>query len=133
MKSIKKSQAGFTVIELMVAILLVSVVSVLALNSIRTMRAEHRDDTKKSDINAIYFQLESFYEKTNYYPEKIDSKTLSGIDPESLKDEHGTNIGSDSAKYKYKPRDCAENKCKSYTLETDLDREDMYKKQSLHQ
>lgn len=133
MKSIKQTQSGFTVIELMVAILVISAIAVLALSNVRTMRAESRDNAKKTDINAIYFQLESFYEKNNSYPEKIDQKILSGIDPDSLKDENGTNINEAGSQYRYKPKNCDDKNCKSYNLEADLEREAVYKKEALHQ
>ena len=122
---------GFTIIELMVTIVVIAAISVLALTNIRTIRADRRDEIKKTDINAIFFQLESFHQTNGYYPQVANDETLKGIDPESLADANGKKVFEDSSDYEYTPTGCAESKCKGYELRTDLEREAPYIKLSL--
>lgn len=123
---------GFTLIELMVFILVLTTVTVLALANIRSIRAENRDELNKTHINSVYFQLESFYEKNGYYPDKANADTLKGIDPASLKDTAGNMLGTANSKYTYTPRDCNDSKCKGFELKTELEKEAAFIKQSLH-
>lgn len=122
---------GFTIIELMVTIVVIAAISVLALTNIRTIRADRRDEIKKTDINAIFFQLESFHQTNGYYPQVADSANLKGIDPESLADANGKKIAEDGGEYEYTPTGCSESKCKGYELRTDLEREAPYIKLGL--
>lgn len=125
------AQDGFTIIELMVCIVVIAAISLFALTTIRSERAEKRDTQRKSDINATYYQLESFHEANSYYPQTITAKTLKGIDPESLLDSTGKTIDQAGSEYTYKPVGCAENKCKSYEIGTELEKEAPLLKQSL--
>lgn len=131
MKKIHSQTDGFTIIELLVFILILGVIGVVALTNFRTVRAQNRDSTKKTDINAIFFQLESFREKNGYYPETIDQTILKGIDPESLKDTSGLAPNASGSTYTYKPTSCLETKCKSFTLSAMLEKEAPFVKESL--
>lgn len=130
MKKINKS--GFTAIELLVFILLLTIIAAVAVANIRGLRADNRDTAAKTDINAIYYQLEAFHEQNGFYPQKLSAKTLEGIDPESLKDENELEINQEGSIYSYKPQGCSENKCKSFELSTKLEREATYTKLSLN-
>ena len=132
MKKSSINTQGFTVIELLVFIFILAVLSVVGISNVRSLRAQNRDTTQKTDINAVYHQLESFYEKNGYYPEGIDAKTLTGIDPESLKDNQNKTINEIGSLYSYKPGTCAEGKCKKFELTAQLEREALYVKQSLN-
>lgn len=132
MKKLSKNSQGFTVIELLVVILVLATLAVVAIANIRGLRAENRDTAVKTDINAVYYQLESFYEKNGYYPEVINAETLQGIDPESLKDSSGKSIEEADSNYTYEPTTCTEGKCKSFELSAKLEREAPYVKQSLN-
>lgn len=127
------SRTGFTIIELMVTIVIFSALATLALTNIRGVRAEKRDAQRKTDINAIYYQLESFHEVNGYYPETVNAKNLKGIDPESLIDNTGKTINQPGSLYAYDPTDCSDAKCKSYSLSTALESEATYQKISLIQ
>ncbi|MBP9738755.1 type II secretion system protein [Candidatus Saccharibacteria bacterium] len=131
MKKRSLTSGGFTIIELMVCIVAISAITVLALTNIRGVRAEQRDTTRKSDVNAVYYQLEAFHEKSGYYPQTIDAVILKGIDPESLKDSNGNAIGDTDSLYVYVPTGCAEAKCKSFSLSTELEKEAPFIKLSL--
>lgn len=129
----RSSQAGFTIIELMVTIVIFSALAALALTNIRGIRAEKRDAQRKTDINAIYYQLESFHEVSGYYPEAVSAQNLKGIDPESLIDNTGKKVNEAGGLYTYRPTDCSEGKCESYKLSTELESEATYQKISLIQ
>ncbi len=131
MKTKQLSKSGFTIIELMVCIVVIAAISVLALTNIRGARAEQRDSQKKSDINAIFFQLESFHEANGYYPKTVDATILKGIDPDSLIDNNGKSITEGTGAYVYSPENCADVKCKTYVLQADLEKEAVFQKLSL--
>lgn len=128
----KLNKQGFTAIELLVVILVLLVIAAVAVSNIRGLRADNRDEQRKTDINAMYYQLESFYEKNSYYPQEVNAETLKGIDPESLKDTNGVLVNVNGAQYSYKSKDCAKAQCKSYELSTTLEREATYTKLSLN-
>lgn len=132
MRKLTKNSQGFTVIELLVVILVLAALAVIAVANIRGLRAENRDTAAKTDINAIYYQLESFYEENSYYPESLKTETLKGLDPESLKDTDNKAINESDSKYSYRPTSCSENKCKSFELTAQLEKEAPYVKQSLN-
>lgn len=131
MRKLHTHSDGFTVIELLVFILVLSVVAVVAVTNIRTVRAQNRDLTSKTDINALFYQLESFHEKNGTYPSIASSATLKGIDPESLTDTRGLLPNAPGSIYTYKPADCTETKCKSFELSAELEKEAPFVKQSL--
>jgi type II secretory pathway pseudopilin PulG len=127
----KANQSGFTVIELLVFILILIVIAAVAVSNIRGIRAENRDEARKTDINATYYQLEAFHENNGYYPDKLSAKTLKGIDPESLKDENELAANESGGNYTFKAEECSNGKCKSFELSTELEREATYTKLSL--
>lgn len=132
MNKIRERQDGFTVIELLVFILVITTIAVIGISNVRSARAESRDTASKKDINAIYYQLEAFHERNGYYPDNVDAKILTGIDPESLKDKNGIAINQAGGVYVYKPASCGESKCKSFQLTTQLEKEAPFTKQSLN-
>lgn len=132
MKKLTNHSEGFTAIELLVFILVLAIVAVVGISNIRSLRAQNRDTARKTDINAVYYQLESLYEKNNYYPEKLDTTTLAGIDPESLKDSEDQPFNSTTGAYTYKPSGCSDTKCKSYTISAELEKEAPFTKESLN-
>lgn len=131
MKTKQLSNQGFTIIELMVCIVVIAAISVLALTNVRGARADQRDSQKKSDINAIFFQLEAFHEANGYYPKTIDENVLKGIDPDSLIDNNGKSITEGTGAYVYSSENCTDTKCKTYVLQADLEKEAVYQKLSL--
>lgn len=133
MKRFKTTNSeGFTVIELLVSILVLTVIAAVAVSNIRGLRADNRDEARKTDINATYYQLEAFHEKNGYYPEKLDANTLKGIDPESLKDENNLAANEAGSQYTYKAKSCSKGKCAGFELSAELEREATYTKLSLN-
>jgi type II secretory pathway pseudopilin PulG len=125
------NQSGFTIIELLVFITVVLAITIIAASNIRDLRANNRDQESKIDINATAYQLEVFHEKNNYYPEKIEVKTIPGLEEKSIKDRNNLTISELGSSYTYKPSGCSEGKCKNFELKANLEKEAPFVKQSL--
>lgn len=128
-----KRESGFTVIELIVVVVFLGVAATLLLIQKGNLEATRRDNMRKTAINAMYYNLEEvFYEKNGYYPAKIDSKTLRAMDPALFTDPNGVKMNEEDATYRYNGTNCNGDKCQSYTLRADLEREADFVKESRH-
>ncbi|MDR1032683.1 MAG: type II secretion system GspH family protein [Candidatus Nomurabacteria bacterium] len=124
---------GFTILELAVVIVVFSLATVLFFFQKADYDAAKRDEQRKVAINAMFYNLEEgFYSENNYYPETINEDNLKAMDPQLFTDPFGTNLGDDSANYRYEPVDCKDQKCASYTLRASMEREDDFIKKSRH-
>ena len=122
---------GFTVLELIVAIVLLLLAGTLFLVQKGDIESAHRDSKRKTAINAIYYNLDELFYKTNkYYPERIDTGTLKGLDPELLKDPAGRMLAEAQSDYRYEPQSCFESKCKNFILRAALENESDFVKES---
>jgi general secretion pathway protein G len=122
-----KRESGFTVIELIVVIVFLGVAATLLLIQKGNLEAAKRDNQRKTAVNAMYYNLEEvFYEKNKFYPSKIDSKTLRAMDPGLFTDPNGVKMNETKSTYRYDGTNCDNDKCKSYTLRADLEREADY-------
>jgi len=131
----KRTQKGFTIIELAVVIVLLGAASILFFVQKNNVGVAARDDKRKTAINAIYYNLEEvFYTKNQYYPSKLNAKDLPAMDPELLKDSTGVDINDEDglSEYRYEPTNCEAEKCKGYTLRTALENEADFVKKSRH-
>jgi len=68
MKKLQLNTLGFTIIELLVFIVVITAITLVAVSNIRDLRATNRDQASKIDINTIFYKLEVFFEKNGYYP-----------------------------------------------------------------
>lgn len=124
-----KRSAGFTVIEIIVVIVFLGAATVLLLMQKDNLQATQRDNTRKTAINAMYYNLEEvFYEKNGYYPATVDSKTLRAMDPELFTDPDGIKLGEEGSTYTYEGLNCENEKCKAYKLSAALEKEAVYEK-----
>lgn len=129
-----KRAHGFTVIELLVAIVFLAAASLILFSQRQDLVASQRDETRKAAVNAMYYSLEEvFYAKNGHYPSKIDENNLSSMDPTLFTDPSGNAINTSSSNYRYEPTNCSlDGKCKSYTLCGLLEKEVDYVKNSRH-
>jgi Tfp pilus assembly protein PilE len=119
-----KHSQGFTVIEIIVVTLFLSVATVVLFIQKDNLAATHRDDQRKTAINAMYYGLEEVYfAKNNSYPAELNEKILSTIDPALLTDPDNTKIGDKASNYRYEGVNCNNDVCKGYTLRADLEKE----------
>jgi type II secretory pathway pseudopilin PulG len=124
-------QRGFTVLELIVAVVFLVVAGTFFFIQKRDLEVANRDSARKTAINSIYYNLEDIYYAGNAgYPEFLTSDQLKGVDPSILKDPNGKTVGEEGSNYSYTPKDCTNGKCKSYTLTADLENEGDYTKDS---
>ena len=129
-----QKQRGFTVLELIVAIIFLAVAGTFFFIQKRDLEIANRDSARKTAINSIYYNLEDIYYVANGgYPEFLTADQLKGIDPALLKDPAGKAVGEEGSNFSYLPKDCTAGKCKSYTLTADLENEADYVKNSRNQ
>ena len=123
---------GFTVVELLVAIVLLVAGGWLFFTEKASIDAVQRDAARKIAINAMYYNLEEvFYEKNTYYPITIDSKTLRAMDPSLFTDPLGIKLGDTGSSYTYNAKECStDGRCGSYELRSTMEREADYVKTS---
>lgn len=92
LKTLKKAQSGFTIIELLIVIAIIAILAGLVLNNFQGAQAKARDTQRVTDINNIHTKLEEYYNDNNGYPNTFTAATFPGIDAESLDDPKGTAI-----------------------------------------
>jgi prepilin-type N-terminal cleavage/methylation domain-containing protein len=93
-----KRNAGFTLVELLLTMTIMTILLVLAVVNLRSNEASARDEERKTDVSNIAKQLESYYEAgtdtTNpgIYPSTADVDTeaevkaiLPDLNPKSLR------------------------------------------------
>ncbi len=127
-----KRSSGFTVIELLVAIFILSVGAILFFNGQASAQAAARDTARKTAVNAIYYNLEEVFYKTNgYYPQTASDKTLTAMDPSLFKDPSNLAINAHGSTLHYKGLSCSvDGHCKGYQLSANLEHEADYVKNS---
>jgi len=129
-----RKQSGFTVLELIIAMVLLVLAGTVFYIQERDLEVAKLDSDRKTAINAIYYNLEDiFYAANKFYPEVLTDDQLKGLDPNLLKDPAGLAVGEYGSNYRYEPKDCIDQKCKSYTITADLEHEADYSKASRNQ
>lgn len=129
-----QKQRGFTVFELIIAIVFLVVAGTFFYIQKRDLEVANRDSHRKTAMNSVYYTLEDVYYHANAgYPEHLTADQLKGLDPAELKDPNGKAVGQEGSDYAYEPKDCADGKCKSYTLTANLENEADYIKTSRNQ
>ena len=124
-------EKGFTVLELIAAIIILVAAGVIFLMQKNDMAAYHRDNNRKTAINAIYYNLEEIvHGELKGYPAKLDTGKLRAMDSELLKDPNGVTIGEQGSEYRYEPSSCNGDICQHYTLYATLEKEEEFSKRS---
>lgn len=126
-----KHSQGFTVIEVIVVTLFLSVATTVLFIQRNNIATTQRDDQRKTAINAMYYSLEeAYYKEHGHYPSEISADTLMAIDPALLTDPNGVAIMNKDSDYRYEASNCTDDACKSYTLRADLEKEADFVKDS---
>ncbi len=74
----RKSQRGFTIVELIVMISVIVILSVFIVSNVKTQRMKARDQARVSDINTIRIALEDYRLACGEYPSRIEPDTNNG-------------------------------------------------------
>ncbi len=126
-----KKQSGFTVIELIGAIIVLFAAGMIFWYQKEDLSAQHRDIERKTAINSIYYNLEEIvHPSLQGYPAKLDAEQLKAMGGELLKDTNGVMIGEATSEYKYEPSSCQGDVCGHYVLRASLQKENEYVKSS---
>lgn len=119
----RKSQGGFTLLELLIVIVIIGILAVLVIPNLASGPIRARDSQRKSDLHNLKTALESYHHDHEGYPGvaswKIDLvpvyiKTIP-IDPKT------------NADYSYSAQDsnadtnCVSGSCSQYTLDATLE------------
>ena len=124
-------QRGFTVIELMGAIVLLLIIAAVFWSQKSNIEASARDDERKTAINAMYYSLEEvYYPAQKSYPKTLSPSILPSVDKDLFTDPNGNKIGTASSNYRYEGKNCTNDTCKSYSLRTSLEHEADFVKNS---
>jgi prepilin-type N-terminal cleavage/methylation domain-containing protein len=140
-----KRQAGFTMIELIVAFVILATLAIFFAIQRSDLEVATRDQARKTAINAMYYDLtEVFYAQNKYYPETIGRDNLKAMDPALFTDPNkvtldGTKCNYTDAdgepatdgdcNYHYTSSDCNEKgECQKFKLTADMEAEAAYSK-----
>lgn len=98
MISLKKSNKGFTIVELLIVIVVIGILALLVITTYSGIQAKARNSKRSSDIKSIQTNLEAFYTSSGYYPSRDNMNTSSwrttnmkSFDQNALKDPSSTN------------------------------------------
>jgi prepilin-type N-terminal cleavage/methylation domain-containing protein len=68
----KKTQSGFTLIEVMIVMAIILVLLLIALWAYQSQLGKGRDSRRKADLNMLEKVFEDYYNDHNCYPERVD-------------------------------------------------------------
>lgn len=142
-----KKQAGFTVIEVMIAVVVLTVLAVFFIAQRSDLEKAGMDKQRKIAINTMYYALkEGYFKEHGYYPRTISRETLPTVDPTLFTDPGGATLDGDKCmyvkdgkhvvadgkcQYHYAPENCnSEGHCQGFKLTADLQMEQVYQKSS---
>jgi type II secretory pathway pseudopilin PulG len=142
-----KKQSGFTVVELIVAFVVLVVLAVFFAIQRNDLETAARDQQRKVAINAFYYDLtEVFYAQNKYYPRTISRDNLKAVDPTLFTDPTDYTLNGDQCvytdfdgaqetdgqcDYHYTASDCNEKgECQAFKLTADMEAEANYTKSS---
>jgi prepilin-type N-terminal cleavage/methylation domain-containing protein len=90
-------QDGFTIIEILVVIVIIGILLALVFATYAGVARNERNQERRSDIQALYQQMEAYYVKNLEYPTLADmnnpawlSKNMKTLNRESLRDPSST-------------------------------------------
>ena len=85
-KLLKNINQGFTIVELMIVISVISILAGISIVSYNGMQKGTRDKEREADVEAIQAELESYYNQEGGYPHTrdINGALLSGKPPLGL-------------------------------------------------
>jgi prepilin-type N-terminal cleavage/methylation domain-containing protein len=79
MISLKKSNKGFTIVELLIVIVVIGILALLVITTYSGIQAKARNSKRSSDVATIQTQLEAFFQNSGYYPSLADMNSGSWL------------------------------------------------------
>ena len=142
-----KKQSGFTIIELIMAFVVLVTLTIFFAIQRNDLEAAARDQVRKTAINAMYYNLtEVFHAKNGYYPENISRNNLTAMDPALFTDPseftlngnecnfvdlEGNKATDGDCEYHYTSSDCNESgECQKFKLVADMEAEAEFSRSS---
>lgn len=132
----KKASSGFTIVELLIVIVVIGILAALVVTTYNGIQQKARDTERKTDVNAVYGQLEAYQAQNGKYPTLANlvdatfrSANMKGLDAAALTAPNGTVLDSAAAtisKYQYVPApagcdNTSGNECTNFTITADLE------------
>lgn len=90
MISLKRKQSGFTIVELLIVIVVIGILAAIVITTFTGVQKKGRDADRKSDINAIYSQVEVYFAENGKYP------TLANLQSKTFRDANMKGLSSDA-------------------------------------
>lgn len=86
MISLKKSNKGFTIVELLIVIVVIGILAALVITTYAGIQSKARNGKRSNDIQSLQTQVEAFYTQNSFYPSLTDlnSKTWRATNMPSL-------------------------------------------------
>jgi prepilin-type N-terminal cleavage/methylation domain-containing protein len=84
--------SGFTTIEVLIVIIVISLLATLTLNLIGGAQGRGRDEQRAADLDTLHSRLEEYFSDNGGYPNTLNASLFPGIDDEVLKDPAQVNI-----------------------------------------
>lgn len=90
MISLKRKQSGFTIVELLIVIVVIGILAAIVITTFTGVQKKGRDADRKSDINAIYSQVEVYFAENQKYP------TLANLNDDTWRDANVKGLSDDT-------------------------------------
>jgi prepilin-type N-terminal cleavage/methylation domain-containing protein len=99
--NLKKSEKGFTIVELLIVIVVIAILATLVIVQFTNIQARARDTEKKSDMRAIQSKIAEYYAIQSKYPLLLSDATLA-LPVDACKSGTSTATCSTTPDYTYK-------------------------------
>lgn len=131
----KRDQAGFTIVELLIVIVVIGILAALVITTYSGIQAKARDSQRQNNLGAVQTQLEAYFQDNQTYPSYSDmdssswlTTNMKSLDQTALHDPSATSSGitlantaqTKAGSYWYIPTpsncDASATPCTGYTL-----------------
>lgn len=103
------NQAGFTLVELLIVVVIIGILSVIGLNNFISSQLKARDSQRKSDLATLTKALEMYFNDKNSYPDDTNGE-ISDIDWGDTNGFTDTSITGGAIYLPKMPKDPSQNK-----------------------